>query len=92
MDAGGKIATIYVLDKQSFARGHIPGSQSIPVSQLTQTCKDWDRSREIVAYCMRGNTSKVATRTLQSMGFTNVSSLAGGILGWMNKGYPYDTE
>lgn len=45
------------------------------------------RDEQIVLYCSTGGRSALATDVLQTMGFTNVKSLAGGITNWRNMGF-----
>ncbi len=50
-----------------------------------------DRAAPVVVYCASGNRSLFATRTLQELGYTNVTSLAGGFGGWKKAGQPWVT-
>jgi rhodanese-related sulfurtransferase len=43
------------------------------------------RSEEVVCYCRSGQRSMQAAMLLESMGFTNVKNLVGGMLGWKAK-------
>ena len=45
------------------------------------------RDQKIVLYCGTGGRSALAADVLQTMGFADVSSLAGGITNWRNMGY-----
>jgi rhodanese-related sulfurtransferase len=47
-----------------------------------------DKNAEIVLYCGGGYRSALAAESLQVMGYTNVSSMAGGIRIWRELGYP----
>jgi len=40
------------------------------------------RDEEIICYCRSGQRSMQAAMMLETMGFTNVKNLAGGMLGW----------
>jgi len=40
------------------------------------------RHEEIICYCRSGQRSMQAAMMLETMGFTNVKNLAGGMLGW----------
>ena len=40
------------------------------------------RNEEIICYCRSGQRSMQASMMLETMGFTNVKNLAGGMLGW----------
>src|SRR5206468_12384296 len=47
-----------------------------------------DRSERIVIYCAAGNRSAYAAKTLEELGYENVSSLAPGYTGWKRDGFP----
>ena len=40
------------------------------------------RDQEVICYCRSGQRSMQAAMMLETMGFTNVKNLAGGMLGW----------
>jgi len=40
------------------------------------------KDKEVILYCRSGQRSMQACLMLESMGFTNVKNLAGGMLGW----------
>jgi rhodanese-related sulfurtransferase len=40
------------------------------------------RDEEVICYCRSGQRSMQAAMMLETMGFTNVKNLAGGMLGW----------
>ena len=40
------------------------------------------KDKEIICYCRSGQRSMQACMMLETMGFTNVKNLAGGMLGW----------
>jgi len=50
-----------------------------------------NKKARIVIYCCTGKRGRLATKTLQEMGYTNVYSLKNGIRGWVEAGYPLDT-
>ena len=68
--------------------GVIPGSHHVPRGILEGAI--WkiapDPATEIVLYCSHGNRSVLAGTVLQSMGFSNVLSLAGGTTKWRREG------
>ncbi len=51
-----------------------------------------DKARPIVLYCRTGGRAALAAVSLQRMGFTDVSSISGGITGWSDAGLPVCTE
>jgi len=40
------------------------------------------RDQEVICYCRSGQRSMQAAMMLETMGFTNVKNLAGGMMGW----------
>lgn len=47
-----------------------------------------DLGADIVLYCGGGGRSALAAESLQRMGYTTVASMAGGLRGWKDKGFP----
>ena len=48
------------------------------------------RDATVVLYCASGNRSALAADTLQQMGYTKVTSLAGGFRAWAESGGDVD--
>ena len=80
-----------IREANEFANGHIPGARNVPRgllefnihSVIAETCIDGDLAcKPIIVYCASGGRSALAAHCLQSMGFTEVRSLAGGIAAW----------
>lgn len=46
-----------------------------------------DTNAEIVCYCSGGKKSILAAETLKRMGYSNVSSMEGGMGAWKDRGY-----
>jgi rhodanese-related sulfurtransferase len=51
-----------------------------------------DHGAELILYCGGGYRSALAADNLQRMGYTNVSSLAGGWKAWRDAGAPVEGE
>jgi rhodanese-related sulfurtransferase len=49
-----------------------------------------DKSAEMILYCGGGFRSALAADNLQKMGYTNVSSMAGGWRAWQAAGAPIE--
>ena len=49
--------------------------------------KEIDSSKKIIIYCGVGGQGALATKTLQDMGFSDVSNLQGGSEAWIKAGY-----
>jgi phage shock protein E len=69
---------------------HIPNTTLIPLGQLEQRLNELPRDREIVVVCHSGNRSKQGATILLQNGFTQVSSMEGGLIGWNDLGYPLE--
>jgi rhodanese-related sulfurtransferase len=50
-----------------------------------------DKSTELILYCGGGYRSALAADVLQSMGYTNVFSMAGGWKAWKESGAPVES-
>ena len=50
-----------------------------------------DKNAKIVLYCCSGMRSILAAESLMKMGYTNVYSLKGGVIGWVDSDLPLDT-
>lgn len=51
-----------------------------------------DKNTQVILYCCSGQRSILAGRTLVEMGYKNVSSLKGGVQGWVSSGMPLNTH
>jgi rhodanese-related sulfurtransferase len=79
--------------------GAIPGSINVPLGvlaikadqELPAAITDsrlQDRDQEIIVTCAAGGQASLGAKTLQDMGFTNVSYVDGGTRGWKEAGLP----
>ncbi|MGH9524613.1 MAG: rhodanese-like domain-containing protein [Terriglobales bacterium] len=94
LDAGEKLTLIDVREESEYAKDHLPGAIHIGRGVLERDIetKFPDTARELVLYCGGGYRSALAADNLQKMGYTNVSSMDGGIRGWREKEYPLVTD
>jgi len=60
----------------------------IPFSELKQRWQELSQDLESVTVFQDGEKSAVASQFLRDKGFLDVSPMRGGILLWMQKGYP----
>lgn len=65
-----------------------PAIINIPMSALEQRWQELPKDRELLVVCQTGEKSVQASQVLQDKGLTNVKPMRGGILLWMQKGYP----
>jgi molybdopterin/thiamine biosynthesis adenylyltransferase/rhodanese-related sulfurtransferase len=84
------VAVIDVRETDEVAAGHLPGAKHIPRGYLESRIEGVvpDRDAHVILYCASGNRSAYAARTLkEDLGYTNVSSMTGGITLWKDRGY-----
>lgn len=90
---------IDVRQPEERARGHIPDSLFVPRGVLERDIEKkafaghaqaTDLARPIVLYCGGGHRSLLGAESLIRMGFTRVSSLAGGFSAWHRAGLPVE--
>jgi molybdopterin/thiamine biosynthesis adenylyltransferase/rhodanese-related sulfurtransferase len=84
LDAGEDIFVLDVREPHEYRICNL-GGYLIPLSDLSKRINELDPGREIVAHCKAGVRSAKAVELLRNAGFRNVSSLAGGIVGWAEK-------
>jgi rhodanese-related sulfurtransferase len=77
-----------VREQNELREGYIPGAVHIPLGSLSRRMKELDPSKEIVIVCRSGNRSITAAQFLQQGGFTQVSSMTGGMISWARQRFP----
>ncbi len=75
-----------------FANGHIAGAINIPEADLEKRINDLTKykEKEIIVYCQTGVRTGKSCKTLKSNGYSNISSLSGGLTAWTNENYPIE--
>jgi len=68
--------------------GHLEGAELVPLSELETHAAAWERDRPVVTVCTYGTRSGTATGILGKQGFTQVASLHGGLVRWLEEGHP----
>ncbi|WP_027183137.1 MBL fold metallo-hydrolase [Desulfovibrio inopinatus] len=68
--------------------GFIAEAQHLPFTEILDNCCSLPTEEEIVVYCGSGYRSNMAGSFMKRHGYTNVKSLAGGILAWGRAGCP----
>jgi rhodanese-related sulfurtransferase len=75
-------ASVQILDVREpweYELARIPGAVLIPLGELVARAGELDPDRPVAAYCHHGMRSLQALRFLQSVGFTDLAHLSGGI-------------
>ena len=84
----------YVLDVREpseFAAGHIAGATLIPLGELANRTSEVPHDKTVVVVCHSGNRSAQGRDMLRQAGFTNATSMAGGLTDWVAAGLPLTT-
>ncbi len=85
--AGRDILLLDVRSPEEYAEVRIPGAVLVPLGMLRQRLEELPRDRLIVPFCKLSLRGYEAQRILTGAGFSAVSYLEGGIVGW-----PYALE
>ena len=67
-----------VRTKDEYDIWHIPGAVNIPLDQIREASKEWDKAKPVRLYCGVGFRSYLAYRILVQTGFRDVATLSGG--------------
>jgi rhodanese-related sulfurtransferase len=82
---------VFFLDvrtQEEWDQFHIPNTTLIPLDQLTTRLNELPQDREIVVVCRSGNRSQQGRDILLEAGFTQVTSMAGGVTQWKAADHP----
>jgi len=82
-DRGERPFLLDVRNPEEIAICRIAGSTVIPLPELPARLGELDRSTPMVVHCKSGARSAKAIGLLKEAGFTRLSNLTGGILGWI---------
>ena len=86
---------IDVRESRSYAAGHVPGAINIPRGVIEFMI--WkhvgfpdktDYDKKVYLYCTKGGRCTLATKSLQDLGFTNVTAATIDLKEWRKAGHP----
>jgi glyoxylase-like metal-dependent hydrolase (beta-lactamase superfamily II)/rhodanese-related sulfurtransferase len=77
-----RVIDVREADERAGELRSIPGSEHVPLATLALASRGWDKKSHYVVVCRSGGRSGRAALELESLGFHNVASMAGGMLGW----------
>jgi molybdopterin/thiamine biosynthesis adenylyltransferase/rhodanese-related sulfurtransferase len=89
---GDRILLLDVREQDEVEQGVIPGARHLSRAHFESRAEDVLPSKddEVVVYCASGVRSVFAARTLEELGYQNVSSLRGGFTRWWELGYDFE--
>ena len=77
-----------VRTQEEWDQFHAPNFTLIPLDQLPLRLNEIPKDREIIVVCRPDNCSQQGRNILLNAGFTQVSSMQGGLTDWQAAGYP----
>jgi len=89
------IVLLDVRTVEEYEEIHLEGALLLPVQELSQQSLaniglgEESKDKEILIYCRSGNRSKTAYDIMSSLGYTNIKSVAGGMVHWEEDEYPF---
>lgn len=86
----GEALFLDVREVEEWNQFHIPGATLIPLGELPSRLNEISKDQQIVVYCRSGNRSQSGRDILLDAGFTNVTSMDGGINEWYQRDYPVE--
>jgi len=89
----GDATFLDVRELDEYEQGTIPDAVFIPRGHLESQVESklGSKDRPVVVYCAGGVRSAFAAKTLEDLGFSDVTSMAGGFGRWKNEGRPWVT-
>jgi rhodanese-related sulfurtransferase len=89
--AAKREAGAFILDvrtQEEWNEYHIPGATLIPLDQLETRLNEVPQDKEVVVVCRSGNRSKPGRDALKAAGYTQVTSMSGGLKEWQAANLP----
>jgi len=82
-----RIIDVREADELDDPLGVIAGAEHVPARRLAVEALSWDRDEPLLLVCRSGRRSGQATRELETLGFSRVASMTGGMLAWQAAGF-----
>jgi molybdopterin/thiamine biosynthesis adenylyltransferase len=87
---GGDVVLIDTREPHEYQEAHLENGKLVPPGLLRDeiAAAAPDKSARTIVYCRSGNRSYKAAEQMEALGYTDVASMAGGILAWQEQGLP----
>ncbi len=85
---GHKMRVIDVRQMEEIRTGTVPKAEALPLHTLPIKVHELPKDEKLVMVCRSGARSAQACMFLQQHGFSNVYNLRGGMMGWVQSGFP----
>jgi len=91
-DPGAQVVDVRTAEE--FAKGHIAGALNNDWLEngFMERARTLDPAKPVLVYCAAGGRSEEAAAALRKAGFTNVTDLRGGFMGWRKQGLPVSND
>jgi rhodanese-related sulfurtransferase len=92
--SGSEAVLLDVRTLEEYEEIHLKDAILLPVQEMTQESLaaiglgEDSKDREIILYCRSGARSSTAYNIMKSLGYTNIKSVAGGMVHWQEDQYP----
>lgn len=83
--ASGDLDVVDVRDPRDWASGHVPGARSVPLEVARANPREFTKS-PVLFVCQRGVRSLSAAEAIAQAGASDVYTMEGGVLAWVNAG------
>jgi len=95
IDSAEPITIVEALPEKYFQAEHLPGAINIPHNEVREKASEMlpDKNAFIVVYCSNTEcqNSRIATNTLQQMGYTNAHEYVEGKQHWLEARLPVES-
>jgi molybdopterin/thiamine biosynthesis adenylyltransferase/rhodanese-related sulfurtransferase len=87
---GGDVVLIDTREPHEYQEAHLENGKLVPPGLLRDeiAAAAPNKSARTIIYCRSGNRSYKAAEQLEALGYSDVASMAGGILAWQEQGLP----
>jgi len=94
VQGGEDVILLDVRTPEEYEEIHLEGALLLPVQELSEETLsgiglgEGAKDKEIIIYCRSGARSQTAYNIMESLGYTNIKSVAGGMIHWQEDQYP----
>lgn len=95
IENGEDIILLDVRTPEEHEEIHLENSLLLPVGQMSQATLENiglgqdSKDKEIILYCRSGSRSRQAYEIMESLGYTNIKSVSGGMVHWQEDNYGF---
>jgi rhodanese-related sulfurtransferase len=79
-----------VRERSEWDAFHIPKTTLLPLGQVAALVDKFPKDKPIIVVCASGIRSAQGRDILKQAGYTNTTSMTGGVTAWKTKGYPIE--